>query len=466
MICLPIPVEVANQVVLEGEGAEPVENLHITLFALGKAADLAVSPDAILGVLREVAASSQPLVGVLGGIGRFAGQAEDGGDPVFLSVDVPGLNEFRDRVGQALKILGVTWKDNHGYTPHMTLSYTPKDADMPLQRVDAVPVAFNEVGFWVGDDRKNVSMGSQAARVAARHQAALTGTVQNWLVKYFSRPENKKWLSEGVGAGIWAVLKKLKAPTPELVLGALVTRMPKEFFLDDRALYSPFSEELEDIIQVYLNRNAPSVGLLEIFPEFIAKGAVFSSALTFYGELLDRSALARGEEPEDIRPAIGSVVSRLGGKLKHLDNWRQQPSMLGPVAGYDARVEWAKASDIVQAVFTPVALTTMASRELGGVVMSQSAARIASKYLQSSKLFKGKSALQWANLANELSMASDEEDFDKEQHFDAAHAHHMAQQAYEAVGETDDAKHHAEMRASHRKQALRAKPAPYSISDS
>lgn len=93
-------------------------------------------------------------------------------------------------------------------------------------------------------------------------------------------------------------------------------------------------------------------------------------------------------------------------------------------------------------------------------------AKVASRYLRAAKLFHGKTALQWANLANELTLASEEEDFDKEQHHDAAHAHHMAQQAYEAAGEDADAEHHAEMRASHRKQALRAKPAPYSTSDS
>ena len=389
MICLPIPVEVARQVALEGEvGAEPVENLHITLFALGNVTDLGVAPGEILGALREVAADSPPLVGVLGGIGRFAGQAEDGGDPVFLSVDVPGLNEFRDRVGDALKKLGVVWKDNHGYTPHMTLSYTPKDADMPLQRVDAVPVAFNEAGFWMGEDRKNVPMGSPAARVAARHkaistcpkcgaepeydgadayicpecgwkgpngpaykEAAVTGVVQKWLVKYFSRPENKKWL----GLPFDRILEKIKNPTPVSVLEAVLAKVDKEYYLDDSGT---FQEELEELVQGYVNK-VSGMGLLEFFPEFTAKGTVLSASIVFSGDLLEYG------ETDDYKPAIRALIEKLGGKLSYVDNWQPESSDLGPIAGYHARVNWSfKVSDILQAVFTPEELTRMAEEAI------------------------------------------------------------------------------------------------------
>jgi hypothetical protein len=80
------------------------------------------------------------LSGQVGGIGAFP-EGEDG-VPVFVPVDVPGLEVLRQWLTEALDAAGITYAANHGYTPHVTLKYADAGEPMP-DPVPPVPVSFD-----------------------------------------------------------------------------------------------------------------------------------------------------------------------------------------------------------------------------------------------------------------------------------------------------------------------------------
>ncbi|MFC7723422.1 2'-5' RNA ligase family protein [Nonomuraea recticatena] len=126
MVSLTIPADVADQVAVEG--GLPSEELHVTLAYLGEGLDEAELAEAAV-VVEQVAAQSAPLAGIIGGIGAFP-ENEDG-IPAWVPVDVPGLAELRQRVTQALDEAGIWYAANHGFTPHMTLTYLKPGEPLP-----------------------------------------------------------------------------------------------------------------------------------------------------------------------------------------------------------------------------------------------------------------------------------------------------------------------------------------------
>ncbi|MEU4703366.1 2'-5' RNA ligase family protein [Nonomuraea dietziae] len=154
MVTFMLPPDLAEQLaVLDGV---PAEELHVTLAYLGKDLDddgMAAAAQAV----REAAAVEEPLGGTIGGIGAFP-PGEDG-TPAFATVDVPGLEILRQRLVDRLEAAGVPVAANHGYTPHVTLTYLPEGAALPAP-IPAQEVAFVEISLVRGTERTVFPLGA------------------------------------------------------------------------------------------------------------------------------------------------------------------------------------------------------------------------------------------------------------------------------------------------------------------
>ncbi|MFI6900355.1 2'-5' RNA ligase family protein [Nonomuraea sp. NPDC050394] len=156
MVAFMLPAEVAEQLAVP-DGV-PADELHITLAYLGKELsedDLATVAD----VVSAVATDSPPLAGVVGGIGAFP--ANNDGVPVIVPVDVPGLEVLRQHLVDRLAEAGISVASNHGYTPHVTLTYVPEGEAVALpEPVPAQQVAFSEVSVARGSEATPFPLGS------------------------------------------------------------------------------------------------------------------------------------------------------------------------------------------------------------------------------------------------------------------------------------------------------------------
>lgn len=153
MVALYPSPEVAQAIAQEG--GEVAEELHLTLAFLGEADDLPDDVD-LQKVVSGFAATAAPLAGEISGIGHFTA----GPEPVtYASADVPGLPSFRERLCEALCGAGVEPATDHGFTPHITLSYDHREPDIPN-----LPLAFGEIRLVEADQSYTYPLtGKQAA---------------------------------------------------------------------------------------------------------------------------------------------------------------------------------------------------------------------------------------------------------------------------------------------------------------
>lgn len=152
MIAAVIPPDAGEQVAVPG--GLPLDDLHLTLVYLGDAADRDdADRQAVTDAVTRAAAAFSPLAGTLSGIGRFTAD-DDGnpGDPLYAAADIPGLGRLRLAVADACAAAGVPPASNHDFTPHVTLAYIDPDDDLPVQRLDPVPVEFAELVLSWGED--------------------------------------------------------------------------------------------------------------------------------------------------------------------------------------------------------------------------------------------------------------------------------------------------------------------------
>lgn len=149
MVALPIPPDLASQLAVEG-GLSP-EELHITLGYMGDMTDTPLPDIARLhSDLAHVASRHLPLSGQLGGIGVFP--RGDEGHPIYVPADVPGVNELALDVWQALSDNSLPARRDHGFTPHVTISYHASDDPPAYTPVDPSPVTFDRIMLKIGSD--------------------------------------------------------------------------------------------------------------------------------------------------------------------------------------------------------------------------------------------------------------------------------------------------------------------------
>lgn len=161
MIALYPSPEQAEQIAAVPGVETKATELHVTLCFCGDAGTLsdAEIAAAILAA-QSISRSNDPLVGVLGGVGRFNASEAGGKDAVHASVDIPGLDRLRADLVAAAEAFGATVSDDHGFTPHMTLAYVEPGAESPLDTWQTLPVRFDALSVRVGDKRVDFPLAS------------------------------------------------------------------------------------------------------------------------------------------------------------------------------------------------------------------------------------------------------------------------------------------------------------------
>lgn len=157
MIAVYPPRDVAERLA-QPNGTAP-RHLHVTLAYLGGASALDGHPDDLVSLVRNALADANPLEGSVGGIGRFPDSGD--GDVTWVPVDVPGLSELRNRIADALRLstYADAFREDHGFTPHITLGYRLPD----VPPFPSVPVRFDDVVVVQGDKRSPISLSGPPA---------------------------------------------------------------------------------------------------------------------------------------------------------------------------------------------------------------------------------------------------------------------------------------------------------------
>lgn len=158
MVALYPSREVAEMLALEG--GEDVDELHITLAYLGSDAVAKLDREKVVAALAPLAAASKPLDGEVSGLGRFTPGYPAGQEPwpLYASIDLPALPEFRQRLVATLEAVGVEVAKDHGFTPHLTLAYVEAEDEEAAAAVLAggvppIPLHFGEIVLVWGEDR-------------------------------------------------------------------------------------------------------------------------------------------------------------------------------------------------------------------------------------------------------------------------------------------------------------------------
>lgn len=155
MVALPVPADVARRLAALPGATEPAEQLHVTLAYLGDSSETPLENNKarVLAAVDDWAQRhGRPLRGAVNGVGRFLNVESDGTNAVYVSPDVPGLAELRQALVQAIEAAGFDYAQDHGFTPHITVSYVPADAPGPNLRPDEIPVAFDRAVLVWGDE--------------------------------------------------------------------------------------------------------------------------------------------------------------------------------------------------------------------------------------------------------------------------------------------------------------------------
>jgi hypothetical protein len=148
MIALFLPTNSGVRFVQSDPNALPPNELHITLAYLGKAADL--SPRQIM----------------------------DTHDPFFIIPDLAALPNLRQAIIEGLRNHSINAANDHGFVPHVTLTYLPHAERNPFDIIEKTPLTFGAISLVLGDDRydyplaQGVPLLGKAAlieKIGARH---------------------------------------------------------------------------------------------------------------------------------------------------------------------------------------------------------------------------------------------------------------------------------------------------------
>jgi 2'-5' RNA ligase len=154
IVCLVPDPDTAQTLAVDG-GLAP-EQLHLTLCLFGDTELLGPieRAEALLAV-RDVAACCAPLAGEISGIGRFTNGEQD---VIYASLDSPALNELREHICDALEAAGFALAEDHGFTPHITLTMIDSGMPSPIEIVEARLVRFETLGVWFGPEHLSVPL--------------------------------------------------------------------------------------------------------------------------------------------------------------------------------------------------------------------------------------------------------------------------------------------------------------------
>ena len=226
MLAIPVPSEVANRIALPG--GEPPEDLHITLFYFGDAADVpATGREAIIYTAIGAVGASGPLEVTLEGTGVFEENEER---PLFARVNSPKLEELRAHLARVFDEADIAYSKDHEYRPHVTLKYLNAEPAPAVDLRESFVVPAVEAHF--AEEVYRLSLFQRPRHFASRVPAGqkqrkgsgdyegLTNRQQRALVKAYDTWAAKvkkelARLAEG-GAGEARLTATLQARLPEL----------------------------------------------------------------------------------------------------------------------------------------------------------------------------------------------------------------------------------------------------------
>ena len=158
MVAVYPPIQIARQLAIP-TGLEP-DDLHMTLAFLGDSDKIGrKAMRKAEQVCARISKTTEPIKAAISGVGRFSASRTSGGQDVYYaSIDAPALPELRHRLVRALQKAGVSVAQDHGFTPHMTLSYLGQNEVAPLQHFDPMKTTFRALTLSVGSDKKHFSL--------------------------------------------------------------------------------------------------------------------------------------------------------------------------------------------------------------------------------------------------------------------------------------------------------------------
>ncbi len=186
MVALWLTPAVAEHLAIDG--GEPADSLHITLCYCGDAERLGdVAIARVITEIADLARYEPPLVGNVGGIGRFsASSTSDDLDVFYASVDMPGLVEFRARLSALLVDAGAPPRADHGFTPHITLAYLSADDPLPVDSLPTLTLRCEAVVVSVGVKQTSIPLVARQSPVYGKEGSF---RLFNELSQYAEPPE-------------------------------------------------------------------------------------------------------------------------------------------------------------------------------------------------------------------------------------------------------------------------------------
>lgn len=146
MIALVPPKRVINNLPLPEDGEHP-SNVHITLVYMGKIKDFTKAQVEYLPEVIEAWAETQrPLKATVQGVGTFA---NPGSHVLWAAADIPGGNHMWVSLADTLRGHGYKFAENHGWTPHLTMSYEKHHVRF-LPKVERMEFQVREVWCCIG----------------------------------------------------------------------------------------------------------------------------------------------------------------------------------------------------------------------------------------------------------------------------------------------------------------------------
>lgn len=155
MVAVVPPKSIGKKLLVKG--GEPLESLHVTLVYLGKSGEHTKDQmEALEPLVRAWARMQKPLTGKIGGAGTF----HNPGEHVLMAhVDIPHGGGVRHSLSELLEEHGYKVRNDHGWTPHITLKYHKHPVRF-LPKVEPVTWDIKDIVLCVGGKWTPIPLGA------------------------------------------------------------------------------------------------------------------------------------------------------------------------------------------------------------------------------------------------------------------------------------------------------------------
>jgi 2'-5' RNA ligase len=154
MIAIKPPQRVGRKLLVED--GEPLDALHVTLAYLGSSKEHTKKQmDGLESLVASWARQQKPFEAKVGGVGTFT---NPGNHVLWAAVDIPGGGGIRHSLSELLEEHGYKVRNDHGWTPHITLKYHDSHVRF-MPKVDPMTWDVRQVMLCIGGDWKPISLG-------------------------------------------------------------------------------------------------------------------------------------------------------------------------------------------------------------------------------------------------------------------------------------------------------------------